>query len=106
MSLISLTKNGGNVLVNVNQMVQVETIRLDNGSVLSKIFLSNGQYCLVEEPLQEIHDIVYQASVEGEKQSVDWTKTSVVDFFENERRSFQRPYQKRSYTPREKNYNY
>jgi uncharacterized protein YlzI (FlbEa/FlbD family) len=90
--MICLTKNGGYVLVNEELITQVECIRTEKNIVLSKVYLSNGQYVLVEENLKDLFHILNGS----EAQVIDWNKTSIPNFFENERKTFNRP-QRRNY---------
>ena len=77
MNLIKLTKNGQNVLVNVEHIDQIETLHT-KGGVMSKVIFTNGNYCIVQETLEEIYEIVDGVS-RGEKQIIDWTTTSIDD---------------------------
>ena len=86
MSLVCLTKSNRNVLVNPSQVTQIESVKTREGQVLSKIFLINGTYCLVEESLQEIYDLVNN-NIEKE---IDWTKTSVHEFLQHETNRYQK----------------
>lgn len=104
MKLVKLTKQGRNVLVNVNNVLQIEST-MTNGGVLTKLFMNGGNYVLVEESMEE----VYNLFTEDEKQDIDWTTTTLDEVFEERvmsnpfppKRYHQRPQQQ--YRPR--NYN-
>ena len=97
MNLIKLTKNGQNVLVNVEHIDQIETLHT-KGGVMSKVIFTNGNYCIVQETLEEIYEIVDGVS-RGEKQIIDWTTTSIDDQLMDE-------YQQRTpYRKPKRNYN-
>ena len=99
MNLIKLTKNGQNVLVNVEHIDQVEILHT-KGGVMSKVIFTNGNYCIVQETLEEIYEVVDSVN-RGEKQVIDWTTTSIDDQLVDEyqqRNNFRpRPQQRRPY---------
>ena len=100
MNLIKLTKNGQNVLVNVEHIDQIETLHTKSG-VMSKVIFTTGTYCIVQETLEEIYEVVDSVG-RGEKQIIDWTTTSIDDQLMEEyqqRTPYRKP--KRSYN----NYN-
>ena len=99
MNLIKLTKNGQNVLVNVEHIDQIETLHTKSG-VMSKVIFTTGTYCIVQETLEEIYEVVDSVS-RGEKQVIDWTTTSIdeqlVDEYQQRNSYRPRPQQRRTY---------
>lgn len=95
MKLVKLTKQGRNVLVNVNNVLQIETT-MTSGGVLTKLFMNGGNYVLVEESMEDVYNLFN----EDVKQDIDWTTTTIDEVFE-EQRVMGTPFpQKRHYNPR------
>ena len=97
MNFIKLTKNGQNVLLNFNEVDQIETMHTKSG-VMSKVIFKNGNYCIVQETLIEIYEILDKVD-SGEKQDIDWTTQTIDELFTE---NYQQP--RPSYRPR-RNYN-
>jgi hypothetical protein len=94
MKLVKLTKQGRNVLVNVDNVLQIETT-MTSGGVLTKLFMNGGNYVLVEETMEDVYNLFN----EDVKQDIDWTITSIDEGFED--RMVQQPFpQKRYHNPR------
>jgi uncharacterized protein YlzI (FlbEa/FlbD family) len=79
MNFIKLTKNGQPVLLNFNEVDQVEQLHTKNG-VMSKVIFKNGNYCIVQETLVEVFEILDKV-YSGEKQEIDWTTQSIDQLF-------------------------
>jgi hypothetical protein len=98
MNSVVLTKQGKKVLINWDNVTNVETFNSYNG-VLTKLFLMNGNYVMVEETMETIFETLWGMN-NGVKPMIDWTEVTIDESAHQSYERQERP--RRQFIPRDR----
>jgi hypothetical protein len=98
MNSVVLTKQGKKVLINWDNVTNVETFNSYNGT-LTKLFLTNGNYVMVEETMETIFETLWGMN-NGVKPMIDWSEVTIDEGVHQSYQRQERP--RREFVPRDR----